>query len=215
MPGTAMWNLLDRLLFTPPVGRDGQARFLQETVLEAGPAEPTPPPPPAGATVTLSRRRRPGMEPERILLESLAAKTLHAWLQNRHQTLFPLTLNLRVLDPGKRALLMRMVAAAALAEGREPDEAERERIFQDLAAAGAGEEERRLFVAALASPEPLPPLLRQVQEAQLGPYAYAASLAALDRRGLAIRAWLDYLAARFALPVGVTAWRERRIAWRR
>jgi uncharacterized membrane protein YebE (DUF533 family) len=50
-------------------------------------------------------------------MEALAVKVLDGWLQNRHQTLFPLTLNLRSLDASGRELLVHMMAAAAEADG--------------------------------------------------------------------------------------------------
>ncbi|MGG5889039.1 DUF533 domain-containing protein [Falsiroseomonas sp. HC035] len=178
--------------------RDGQFHALQEDAL----AEAAPPEPP-------TRRHRHGPEPQRIVQEALAAKVLGAWLQNRHQTLFPLTLNLGTLDAGGRALVVRMMVAAADADGG-IDEAERDRIGAALDAIGAGEAERRLLPEAMAAPLPLGALLNHVMEARLGPHAYAASLLALDRRSRVNQAWLDYLAARLALPEEVTASLNRR-----
>lgn len=170
----------------------------------------------AGAGSAPASRRQPGaMEPRRILQDAVAAKALDAWLQNRHQTLFPLTLNLRILDPAARRLIVRMVAASVLAGGAAPASEERQRIQQDLAAAGAGEEERALLDAALDEPGPLPPLLGALQEARLGAHAYAASLIALDRRADTGRAWLHYLATRFRLPSEVILGLERRQRRRR
>jgi uncharacterized membrane protein YebE (DUF533 family) len=178
--------------------RDGQFHALQEDALAEAPA-PGPP----------NRRHRLGHEAGRIVQEALAAKVLGAWLQNRHQTLFPLTLNLGTLDAAGRALLVRMMVAAADADGG-IDQAEQDRIAAALDAIGGGEAERRLLAEAIGAPVPLGTLLRQVQEARLGPHGYAASLLALDRRSRVNQAWLDYLAARLALPAEVTASLGRR-----
>ncbi|GGC56618.1 hypothetical protein GCM10011504_38730 [Siccirubricoccus deserti] len=142
-------------------------------------------------------------------MEALAVKVLHGWLQNRHQTLFPLTLNLRSLDASGRELLVHMMATAAEADGG-VDAKERERIERALAATGAGEAERRLLPQAMRQPRPLGQLLREAQEAHLGAHAYAASLLALDQRSRVNQAWLDYLAARLGLPAEVTNSLNRR-----
>src|SRR3712207_7968882 len=52
-----------------------------------------------------------------ILQESLAAKALHGWLQNRHQTLMPMTFTLAAMDERSRALLVHVMALAAAADG--------------------------------------------------------------------------------------------------
>jgi uncharacterized membrane protein YebE (DUF533 family) len=181
--------------------RDGQFHALQEDALAETPEPGLPEAP--------TRRHRQGPEPQRIVQEALAAKVLGAWLQNRHQTLFPLTLNLGTLDEAGRALLLRMMVAAADADGG-IDQAEQDRIAAALDAIGAGEAERRLLPEAIRAPMPLGALLHQVQEARLGAHGYAASLLALDRRSRVNQAWLDYLAARLALPAEVTASLNRR-----
>ncbi|WP_165943317.1 DUF533 domain-containing protein [Roseicella aquatilis] len=207
MSSTSALSLLGRLLFFVPSGRDGQAELLQRQALVTG-EEPDP-------AAAPPRRHGGPPAPRRLLEEMLAARTLGAWLQNRQQTLFPLTLNLRVVDPAARPLLVRMVAASALAGGAVPTAAERERLWAELEAAGAAAAERLAFEAELAAPEPLPPLLRALQEAHLGAHAYAASLLALDRGSATSRAWLDYLTARFGLPPEVVAGLQRRRRWRR
>ena len=192
-------------LFTLVPGRDGQSRFLQTAALE-----------PPGETVSLAvlptppaQRRRRGPEPQRILMEALAVKVLHAWLQNRHQTLFPLTLSFRSLDASGRELLVHMMATAAQADG-ETDPEEQERIEKALEATGAGEAERHLLPEAMRQPRLLSHLLREAQETHLGAHAYAASLLALDQRSRVNQAWLDYLAARLGLPTEVTNSLNRR-----
>jgi len=198
-------SLLGRL-FAFPSGRDGQAQLMQQQAVGTG-GDQAPPAPP--------RRHGSAPDPQRALQEVLAAKVLNAWLANRHQTLFPLTLNLASLDPPARLLLMRMVALSVLAGGAPPSPAECDRLWQALAAIGAGPAERAAFEAGLVTPMPLPPLLSALQEAHLGPHAYAASLLVLDRQAGTSRAWLEFLAARFGLPPEVVLGLQRRRRARR
>ena len=195
-------SLLGRL-FSFPSDRDGQAELLERQAIGTAEEEPAPAPP---------RRHGGAPDPRWVLRDVLATKALGAWLQNRHQTLFPLTLNLSAVDPQARLLLIRMVALSALAGGAAP---ERGRLWGDLAAIGAGEAERAAFEAELAAPTPLPPLLHALQEVHLGAHAYAASLLVRDRRAETGRAWLDYLAARFGLPAEVVLGLQRRRRMRR
>jgi hypothetical protein len=212
MSSTSARSLLARLFAFPPQ-RDGRSELLERQALgtEEEPDSSDPAPLPAAAP----RRHGGAPQPRRILQDVLASKTLGAWLENRHQTLFPLTLNLGVVDPAGRGLLVRIVAASVLAAGAAPSMAERERLWQELVAVGASEAERTAFEAELAVPAPLLPLLRALQEAHLGAHAYAASLLALDRRAGTGRAWLDYLAARFGLPPEVVVGLQRRRRSRR
>jgi hypothetical protein len=191
------------------------ARRFLERMLQSGPdrdAQPRPAEEPeptevAAASQAAPRRQRLAQEPRRLLAESLALKLLDAWLQDRHQALFPLTLDFAALDERSRWLLVQMAAAAALADGKATAP---ERVQDALASAGAGEAERRLLPEALANPAPLATLLREVQAARLEAHAYAASLIALDRRGRANRAWLHYLAVRLGLPAGIATALHRR-----
>jgi uncharacterized membrane protein YebE (DUF533 family) len=212
MSSTSARSLLRRLFFIPPQ-RDGRSELLERQAL--GTEEEPDPPDAAPLAASAPRRHGGAPEPQRVLRGVLASKTLGAWLANRHQTLFPLTLNLKAVDPDHRALLVRIVAASALAGGAEPSVTERGRLWQDLVAVGAGEAERAAFEAEVAAPTPLPPLLRALQDVHLGAHAYAASLVALDRRAGTGRAWLDYLAARFGLPPEVVVGLQRRRRARR
>ena len=212
MSSTSARSLLGRLFFFPSQ-RDGQSDLLERQALGT---EEEPDPPDAAPLPAAAPRRHGGApEPRWVLRDVLASKTLGAWLANRHQTLFPLTLNLNVVDSDGRALLVRIVAVSALADGAAPSLIEREHLWQELAAVGAGEAERAAFEAELAAPTPLPPLLRALQDAHLGAHAYAASLLALDRRAGTDRTWLDYLAARFGLPPEVVVGLQRRRRARR
>ncbi|PHK93952.1 hypothetical protein CR162_16150 [Pseudoroseomonas rhizosphaerae] len=188
---TKTWRLLRWL----GLNADGRSELLERQAL-ALPATPPPaPPPPPGAAPP----RPPPPTPQRLLQEQVATKLLHGWLQNRHQTLFPLALNLGNLPPPHRLLLARCMQATAAMTGAPPP-------AEALAAIGGGAAER----AALAeAPPPLPELLSALQREGLGAHAYSAALlsAAEARVG---QAWLDYLAAAFALPPSVTADLRRR-----
>ncbi len=200
-------GLLARLFGEPPQ-RDGQATALEAHVtgvasglVEADGAGR----PGAGG----SRRQRPLALPRESLTESLAQKVLNAWLQNRHQTLYPLTVNLRTLDAGRAALLARMMAISLVAGARAPGE-RIEAALAWLGQAGGNEEVQRALRAALDAPEPLSAVLREVQDAGLTAYAYVVSLVATDPRDDAGQLFLDYLAARLALPANVVRSADRR-----
>lgn len=152
---------------------------------------------------------RPASDPEICLRVAVGTKLLEGWLANRQQTLVPHTLNFRAMGPEEAGLLVAVMAAAAQADG-EVDPREARQLPQALARVGAGEAEARRLEAALAEPQPLGDLLARVQEAGLGSHAYAAALLAINRRGRANRAFLDYLGARLGLAPEVTVSLERR-----
>ena len=176
------------------LNRDGQASALQSQALAEGSqlAE-------AVAAGVTSRGRRRAVPARAEVEAALAQKVLGAWLQNRHQTLYPLALNLRNLQPIQVALLLDMVAAALLAGAGVSAEAV-ERAGAWLASVGASPAQRASLGAALAANRPLPPLLDAVLAAHLGPFAYAVALAAVDQRQMVNRLFLDYLAVRLAIP---------------
>jgi uncharacterized membrane protein YebE (DUF533 family) len=196
-----MVELLKRLIGAAR-NRDGRAEALEPDALGREADAAAPPAVPA-------QRLRLAGRPEAILQESLAGKVLHGWLGNRQQTLYPLVLNLRNLGGHERALLAEAMAAAATA-GRAPPEGRARAAQRGLARLGAGDEEAGRFAAALERPRPTPALLAELQDAGLGPHAYAASLLVADTREPADRAWLGYLAARFALPPDVVVGLNRR-----
>lgn len=169
-------------------------------------AQPAGAPPEAG----VGRRQRPLALPREVLLESLAQKVLNGWMQNRLQTLYPLTVNLRTLDAGRAELLARTMAAAMLAGTRAPGE---ERVAASLAwlgQVGGGEEVQAALRAALDAPEALSLVLREVHGAGLTAYAYVVSIVATDPRDEAGQSFLDYLALRLALPANVVRSASRR-----
>ncbi|TNC74954.1 DUF533 domain-containing protein [Rubellimicrobium roseum] len=174
--------------------RDGQAAALESGAQEATGARPARPAWDAGTDLRLA----------------VTTKVLDGWLANRRQTLVPHTLNFRALAEEETELLLGLMAAAARADGA-VDAREARQLPQALALAGAGEPEARRLGALLEGEEPpLGPLLLRAAEAGLGSHAYAAALLAINRRGRANRAFLDFLAARLGLSPELAASLERR-----
>jgi uncharacterized membrane protein YebE (DUF533 family) len=184
-------DLVGRLLSLAG-NRDGQFRALEPQAM--------PPPPPSP---------RVAQDPERSLEATVAGKLLDGWLANRRQTLVPHTLNFRALSPDQSGLLLQVMAAAAQADG-EVDGSEARQLPLALARAGGGDGEAWELDRALREPQPLLPLLSRVEEEDLATHAYAAALLAINRRGRANRAFLDYLAARLGLSREVAGSLERR-----
>lgn len=202
-------GLLARLFGGDPFQRDGQAAALEAHAAGIGPALDATNTAGGAAGSAGSRRQRPLEPPHESLTESLAEKVLNAWLQNRHQTLYPLAVNLRTLDAGRVVLLARMMAVTLLAGARAP--AERTEAALDwLGQAGGDDAVRRALVAALDAPEPLGAVLREVQDAGLTAYAYVVALVATDPRDDAGQLFLDYLAVRLVLPATVVRSADRR-----
>ncbi len=197
-------SLLQRLMGRPHP--DGQAPMLEAPAagLDDGRAQGAAP----ASSASRQRSRLPA-DPRVLILASLGQKVLDGWSQNRQQTLFPLTVNLRILAPDARNLILRAAAAAATAT---VPPTPREPIRAWLATVGAAEADLSRLDAALAAPEPLTPLLDALLAAHLGPYAYAVSLAATDRHSPAGPLYLEYLAARLAVPANIVKSVNRRYA---
>jgi len=197
-------SLLQRLMGRPHP--DGQAPMLEAPAvgLDDGRAQGAAP----ASSASRQRSRLPA-DPRVLILASLGQKVLDGWSQNRQQTLFPLTVNLRTLAPDARNLILRAAAAAATAT---VPPTPREPIRAWLATVGAAEADLSRLDAALAAPEPLTPLLDALLAANLGPYAYAVSLAATDRHSPAGPLYLEYLAARLAVPANIVKSVNRRYA---
>jgi len=197
-------SLIQRLMGRVP--RDGGAHVLEAhaTGLNDAIGQSVAP----GTSASRQRSRLPA-DPQALILASLGQKILHGWSQNRHQTLFPLTLNLRTLAPEARDLILRATAAAmtAVAPPTSP-----EPIRAWLATVGATEADVGQLDQALANPEPLAPLLDALLTAHLGPYAYAVSLATVDRHTQAGPLYLEYLAARLVVPANIVKSVNRRYA---
>jgi len=200
-------NLFQRLM-----GRahpDGGAHVLEASAagLDDGRAQSAAPAAYAGR-----QRSRLPADPRTLILASLGQKILHGWSQNRQQTLFPLTVNLRTLAPEARGLILRATAAAMTAVTAVTPPTPREPIRAWFATVGATEADLAHLDEALATPEPLAPLLDAILAAHLGPYAYAVSLAAVDRHTQAGPLYLEYLAARLAVPAHIVKSVNRRYA---
>ncbi|MGU3539488.1 DUF533 domain-containing protein [Methylobacterium sp. A54F] len=160
---------------------------------------------PVAAEPAAEPLRRPGERARAVLHESIGQKVLHAWLQNRYQTLLPLTLNLRSLAVEERALVVRVVARA-IAAGRRRDLHLAEAALVRI---GAGERERRMLRDALEAGEGAE-LFEAVQAAGLATLAYGSALLAIDQRDRVNQLYLAYLAARLALSEDAVASLHRR-----
>lgn len=134
---------------------------------------------------------------------------LNGWLQNRQQTLFPLTVNLHTLDPALVGLLLRVVALG-VAVGPPADARRLEAVRSWLTSVGATSEQVAAFDAALGEPVLAGALLHGLEVNGLGAYAYAMSLAALDQRDAHTQPFLGFLAARLAVPASVVGSARRR-----
>ena len=153
--------------------------------------------------------RRALQSPRAILEDRTAQKVLHAWLQNRNQTLLPLAINLRSLSADAKALLMQAMATA-IGAGAPMPQGRRERLNAWLSSVGGTEADRLALAKAIARPIALPLLLEQAAAAKLAPAVYAISVAALDQGDAVNTLYLDYLAAKLAIPVTVVRSAARR-----
>jgi uncharacterized membrane protein YebE (DUF533 family) len=145
---------------------------------------------------------------EQTLRLALAQKLLHAWSQNRLQVRVPLSLNLARMPAAQRVPVARLMATAMAACGATA-EADAARLDDALKRIG-GEAERGPARRVLQDPPDLIALLGALEAAGLGAHAYAAAALVLDRRVAVQRLFLDWLAARFALPATLTAGLARR-----
>ena len=183
----AIPRLLHRLLDNAN-DRDGRARALEPPVAMArlGGAADAPP----------AERRIP--PPPQPVAEGIAVKLLAGWLENRRQTLIPHTLNFGALPETQAQMLLRLMAAAAQADGQVDPNEERQ-IGQALERFGAGAEHEAELRRALAEPVALGPLLAEVRAVGLSSHGYAAALLAVNRASRVNQLFLDYLAARLGL----------------
>jgi hypothetical protein len=191
-------------IFRGDLNRDGAAADLEAHALGT---EAIDEPGPVGAGS--GRRQRPLAGPRENLEIVLSQKVLNAWLQNRHQTMFPLTVNLRNLEPARAALLARVAALAALAGIGGAAEA-LARAESWLRSVGGDESVMRALDDARHHPPALSDVLGSVQDEGVGAYAYVAALIAMEPRDPATTPFLDYLAARLALPTTIVRSARRR-----
>jgi Protein of unknown function (DUF533) len=162
--------------------------------------------------------REPGIEPpdsggtrsDTALVGIVAEKVLMAWLRNRYQLLFPFAIDLRRLDDAQFEVLVQSMITAARSDGSHGAR-DRERIEAVLRYLGSEDARHRSITdAALANPQPLNEVLRNVTDVQGGALVYAAALLVLDVRKTVNRRYLDYLAARLKLSGELIASLEQR-----
>jgi hypothetical protein len=190
-----MLGLVDRLRdwVSPPDGPEAAA----------GSAAPVAVPEPT------SRRDRTPTPGERQLAEAVAQKLLHGWLQNRHQTLMPLSVNLARLPAEDLGRVVRFAAVAASAGG---DGTAPERLSAWLASAGADAAALAAYEAALASPTALAPALAEVAAPERAGIAYVLALVASRGGGAgeAGAAFAEYVARRLGLSAAAQRSAQRR-----
>lgn len=185
-----------------PDAPDGQSEALEAHAAEAELAT-------AEAEADQGRRFRSLPSAETVLTEAIASKILHGWLQNRHQTLYPLTLGLRNLGPEKAATLAQMLAVALLS-GPDLSQAQQDAALSWFTSVGADEAAHAVFAEAMRDPPATSRVLATVQQQEIAAQAYVAALIAVDQRSPSGRLFLSYLAARLALPYAVVRSAERR-----
>lgn len=188
-----MSGLLDRLL--------GRTEVPAVVVAAPEPEEPT------------GRRDRLPGSAESQIEERIGEKVLHGWLQNRQQTLMPLSVNLGRLAPADRIAAMRFAAVAALAghPGREPaPPASAQALEAWLVSVGASEDAVAVFRSTLERPPALHEALAAVRGPDLAPLAFVTALVAGRDGDGASRAFADYVAASLALPSTAIRSAERR-----
>ncbi len=163
------------------------------------------------APVAASRRERAADAGSAVIAEALGAKVLHGWLQNRHQTLMPLTLNLSVMAEDQQARLARILASLLLA-GRPADAAAElgPTLRSWLSGLGAGHATVAAFDQAMDDPLPLNVIFEIAQRNELTIYTYVAALVASDTRFPVSTMLCDVVQTRFDLPAALVRSAVRR-----
>ena len=164
---------------------------------------------PATTRGEIGTRRARGVAPAEDEIQGrLAAKLLHGWLQNRHQTLMPLHVNLTRLSAAGRELIAAFGGLAANAGGDPKAEG---RIREWLRAAGADAHTLSVFDRACSdAPPSLLTLVADLVEPDLANLSYVIALVAAQDAGPAAKAFADYIAARLSLPTAALRSAERR-----
>lgn len=155
----------------------------------------------------IDRRHRAVAPDRRQVAEVVGQKVLHGFLQNRHQTLMPLSVNLARLAEAERAALARFAAVAAQA-GRAESAPDRVRTW--LSGAGADAGLLAAFDASLRSPPPLDAVLAALREPETALIAFILCLVAAREAGPAGWAFAEYVALHRALPTTAVRAAERR-----
>ena len=139
-----------------------------------------------------------------MLDDGVMTKVLHGWLQNRHQVLFPLAVNLGNLSAAQRQVLAAFAAVALLS-----DDAARGREVSLRAWLSASYGDAALMEAldvALDNPPAMSRAIAAVVAEDLAAYAYVAAVIALQARG----SLLEYFATRLNLPATLVRSAQRR-----
>lgn len=158
-----------------------------------------------------SRRDRPADPGAAMVADALAAKLLHGWLQNRHQTLVPLTLNLRVLSPEQRRVVAGGLAALLLA-GRARAEAlgRAPKLREWLRELGADAETQAAFDGALDATPSLDTVIESAQALDLTVYLFVAAVVCAEASQPASLLLPEVVRARFDLSSAIVRSATRR-----
>jgi hypothetical protein len=156
---------------------------------------------------TRARRHRDIAPAQRQIAEVVSQKVLHGWLQNRHQTVIPLNINIGRLPASEAEAVVRFAAVAALAGGAPGAP---ERVGDWLAAAGAAPDLLAAYTAALGVPPALNASLSDVTRSDLALIVFVLALVAARDAGPAARAFADYIALHCALPTSTVRAAVRR-----
>ena len=161
--------------------------------------------------MTTGRRERLADAGAADVAEALGAKVLHGWLQNRHQTLMPLSLNLAIMQPEQRAGLARILASLLLAGRPAADAVEFAPVLRNwLAGLSADLDVLSSFDAAIETPLPLNVVFETALTYELTIYTYVAALMASDARYPVSVMLCDVVQARFDLPTAMVRSAVRR-----
>lgn len=158
----------------------------------------------ADAGSASGRRDRVADAGSDVVAEAIGTKLLHSWLQNRHQTLMPLSLNLAVMAPRQREGLARILASMLLAGRPAAEAGEAAPALRSwLAGLGADAAALESFDRALDAPLPLNVVFEVAQADELTIHAYVATLVASDARFPVSVMLCDMVQARFDLPTAM------------
>jgi uncharacterized membrane protein YebE (DUF533 family) len=166
-------------------------------------------------TGSRSRRARRGFGGSRMggiggaLLGSLATTALQSYMERQKSPSSPAPTTLPPESTSSEEdeaaqVLVQVMISAAKADG-EVSPAERQRILDESAQAGADEEERAFLQRELEKPLDLDALLNRIRELQMAEEAYAASLLAIEVDTPAEQQYLAYLATRLNLEAETVA----------
>ena len=165
---------------------------------------------PQGPATGLTGRRERAPNPgSAVLADTLGAKVLHGWLQNRHQTLMPLTLNVALMTLEQQEQLAAILASLLLA-GRPGEAAGTAAPMLRDWFAGLGGDAAALaaFEQAMSMPLPLNVIFDLAQSSELTIYTYVSALMASDTRYPVSVMLCDMVQARFDLPSAAGAQRD-------